>query len=183
MDSNKKTQSWEDLIKSHLQNDPLKSCNCKIYNRQPRITDNDLDQSCSCGRLVRSHSFDGESLQAEADKGKNHNWKPPIEFESAQSAVVPVTIFGTLEPTNCKFIRLDYQANVSIVYNLLVDDCGGKNHKPALILSVYGGAKYYVMTEKLEKEIIRGIIDAATTAGNANHSSLFHIYIYRQLCL
>jgi hypothetical protein len=49
------------------------------------------------------------------------------------------------------------------VYNLLLGNCGGK--KPALILSVYGGAKYFTMTEKLEKEIIRGIVDAATTAG------------------
>jgi hypothetical protein len=54
---------------------------------------------------------------------------------------------------------------MSVVYNLLVADCGGQNHKPALILSVYGGAKYFIMTEKLQKEIIRGIIDAATTAG------------------
>ncbi len=53
---------------------------------------------------------------------------------------------------------------MSCVYNLLLEDCGRK--KPALILSVYGGAKYFTMTEKLEKEIIRGIIDAATTAGN-----------------
>jgi hypothetical protein len=49
------------------------------------------------------------------------------------------------------------------LFQLIVEHCGGQ--KPALILSVYGGAKYFTMTERLEKEFIRGVIDAATMAG------------------
>jgi len=48
------------------------------------------------------------------------------------------------------------------IVQLLIDDCNGK---PNLIMSIYGGAKYFTMTERLEKEFIRGIVDAATMAG------------------
>jgi hypothetical protein len=34
------------------------------------------------------------------------------------------------------------------------------------ILSVSDGAKYFTITERLENEIIRGIIDTAAAAGN-----------------
>jgi len=165
MTTTEKRLSWDELIINRLSDDNFKSRTCKIYNRQPRISDNDLNKLCPCGRLVRRHSFEGESLQANAEKQNNSNWNPPVKFKNAHSIIIPVTIFGTIKSNGCKFIRLDAESDMSIVYNLLVDDCGGQNHKPALILSVYGGAKYFIMTEKLEKEIIRGIIDAATTAG------------------
>jgi hypothetical protein len=157
--------SWNEVIINRLREDNFKSRTCKIYNRQARISDNDLDKLCPCGRLVRRHSFDGESLQAKAEKENDTNWNPPLQFKSAQSTSVPVTIFGRLKSNGCKFIRLDAQSEMSVAYDLLLADCEGEDHKPALILSVYGGAKYFIMTEKLQKEIIRGIIDAAITAG------------------
>jgi hypothetical protein len=162
MKTNETTPSWDELIRNRLKDDSFKSRTCRIYNRQPRISDNDLDKLCPCGRLVRRHSFEGGSLQANAEKQNNSNWNPPVKFKNAHSTTIPVTIFGTIKSNGCKFIRLDAESNMSVVYNLLVDDCGGEDHKPTLILSVYGGAKYFIMTEKLEKEII---IDAATTAG------------------
>src|SRR5690348_10544640 len=125
METNDTTPSWEALITNRIRNPNCKSRTCKIYNRQPRTIGNDLDKLCPCGRLVRSHSFDGESLQARAEKQNNPNWNPPIEFKpSACSASVPVTIFGRLKPNGCKFMRLDAQAEMSIVYDLLVNDCG-----------------------------------------------------------
>ncbi|CAF4188401.1 unnamed protein product, partial [Adineta steineri] len=87
------------------------------------------------------------------------------EFRRVHSAIVPVTIYGTLKstgPTGCKYIRLSLQTPTDLIYELLLGDCEKK--KPTLILSVYGGAKYFTMTEKPEKEIIRGIIDAAATS-------------------
>jgi hypothetical protein len=145
---------------------------------------NDFHEVCCCGRLVRSHSFDRESLQAEAKRKNKLNWTPPSQFKKTiQSFSVPVNIFGRLKSNGCKFIRLDAQSDINVVYDLLVADCGGEKHKPALILSVYGGAKYFIMTEKLEKPIIRGIIDAATIAGKRNNSFLFHMYTVSFRCL
>jgi len=158
-----KTSTWEELIFDLIKNDILRSRTCKIYDRQARLLPKDPHEVCPCGRLVRRHSFDGISLQSKAANDRNYAWTPPESVTHVSSIAVPLTVFGRLKPTDCKFIRLDAQTDMGCVYNLLLGDCGRK--KPALILSVYGGAKYFTMTEKLEKEIIRGIIDAATTAG------------------
>jgi hypothetical protein len=157
-----KTLTWEELILDRIKNNNVQSRTCKIYNRKPQVREND-SPVCPCGRLVRRHSFTGSSVQSEKLNNSNPQWTHPKSFKSASSIAVPLTVFGRLKPTDCKFIRLDDQTDMGCVYNLLLGDCGRK--KPALILSVYGGAKYFTMTEKLEKEIIRGIIDAATTAG------------------
>jgi hypothetical protein len=161
-----KTPTWEELIFYHTKTDKLQSRTCKIYNRKVQVPENDTSV-CPCGRLVRCHSFNGISLQSEAANDRKPQWTPPETFESVSSTAVPPTVFGRLKPTDCKFIRLDDQTRMGCVYDLLLEDCGRK--KPALILSAYGGAKYFTMTEKLEKEIIRGIIDAATTAGKYNN--------------
>ncbi|CAF1029908.1 unnamed protein product, partial [Didymodactylos carnosus] len=57
-----------------------------------------------------------------------------------------------------------YQTNqrtkVPDIYNLIVEDCG----KPSLIMSVYGGAKYFELNENLEKKFMKGIVQVATIA-------------------
>ena len=40
-----------------------------------------------------------------------------------------------------------------------------KMQKPRLILCIIGGAKYFKLNERLEKEFIKGIIQAALKAG------------------
>jgi hypothetical protein len=162
-------ESWVNLVRGRTKHNNFRSCTCKIYNRQAGTSDNS-DTLCACGRLVRRHSFDGESMQPKEGDPERHEWSPPKRFRSAwYSAAVPVTVFGRLKPDGCKFIRLDNQSNMSVVYDLLVADCGGQKFRPSLILSVYGGAKYFTMTERLETKIIRGIVDAATAAGKQNH--------------
>ena len=158
--------SWENLIEPHTSNSKFKSRTCKIYNRQA-WTPNDRDTPCPCDRLIRCHSFDGiNCLQPKAEKGVNPVWNPPNEFRDlVDSAQVAVNVFGRLKSTDCKFIRIDIRSKIEDIYNLLLDDCGGDKHKPTLILSVYGGAKYFTMTERLQKEIIQGIVDAASAAG------------------
>jgi hypothetical protein len=161
-------ESWVNLVRGRTKHNNFRSCTCKIYNRQAGSSDN--SELCACGRLVRRHSFDGESMQPKEGDPKRRKWSPPQRFSpNHHVADVPVTVFGRLKSNGCKFIRLDDQSNMNDVYDLLVDDCGGKDHKPSLILSVYGGAKYFTMTERLETEIIRGIVDAATAAGKQNH--------------
>jgi len=183
METTETTPPWEDLIRNRLTNNDFKSRTCGVFNRTPTDLPNDFHEVCSCGRLVRSHSFHGESLQAKEKRENKLNWTSPSQFEKDQSFKVPVTVFGRLKSNGCKFIQLDAQSDINVVYDLLVADCGGEKHKPALILSVYGGAKYFIMTEKLEKPIIRGIIDAATIAGKRNNSFLFHMYTVSFRCL
>ncbi len=62
-----------------------------------------------------------------------------------------------------QFIHCDINISEEKLYKFIHDDC---NQQPHLIISIFGGAKYFKMNEHLEKEFMRGIIDAATTAGN-----------------
>jgi hypothetical protein len=164
MELDQSIRVWESSIISRMKDNNFRSCTCKIYNRQAGTSDNS-DTLCACGRLVRSHSFDDECIQPKEGDPERYKWSPPQRFSRNHYATdVPVTVFGRLKSNGCKFIRLDDQSKMSVVYNLLVNDCGGEDHKPSLILSVYGGAKYFTLTERLEKKIIRGIIAAATTA-------------------
>ncbi|CAF1019434.1 unnamed protein product [Rotaria sordida] len=113
--------------------------------------------------MIRCHSFTGKPLEPEESKRRNAEWKPPQEFpDLTGSTTVPINVFGTLKPTGCKFLRIDNRLPMEDLFQFILEDCGGQ--KPALILSIYGGAKYFTMTERLEKEFIRGVIDAATTA-------------------
>ncbi|CAF3957560.1 unnamed protein product, partial [Adineta steineri] len=156
-------ESWEDLISRTKIDADIVYRTCKIYNRQVQTPRDDANKKCCCGRLVRRHSFDGECLSPNTNNAETPNF--PQIFQPIHSTIVPVTIYGALKSTGsigCKYIRLDHQTNMERIYDLLVKDCKGA--KPGLILSIYGGAKYFTMTEKLEKEIIRGIIDAAATS-------------------
>ncbi|CAF0929325.1 unnamed protein product [Adineta steineri] len=162
MESN---ESWENLISRATKAEQIVCRTCKIYNQKIRTPRDDANKKCCCGRLVRRHSFDGECLSQKINKNNAEIPNSPKVFRHQHSTTVPVTIYGTLKSTGsvgCKYIRIDHQLDAEPIYDLLVNDCGST--KPTLILSVYGGAKYFTMTEKLEKEIIRGIIDAAATS-------------------
>ncbi|CAF1526468.1 unnamed protein product, partial [Adineta steineri] len=162
MATERTSPSWEDLITSCS----LESCTCQIYNRQASPPSNDYHKSCCCGRLIRLHSFNGTSLLPKIKNNGETEWNPPDHFGiRVHSTKVPINVFGRIKSTDCKFIRIDIRSKLKNIYNLLVDDCGGDEHKPSLILSVYGGAKYFLVPEKLEKEIIRGIVDAASGTG------------------
>ncbi|CAF3900565.1 unnamed protein product [Rotaria sp. Silwood2] len=162
MDEN--TQSWVDLIIKRSGNCKFKSRTCCIYNIKSISPDNIQDQLCPCGRMIRLHSSTGDSLETAEAKRGNTKFKHPNEFleGNKHSVAVPVNVFGTLQPSGCKYLRLDVRLPMKDLFQLILEDCGGQ--KPALILSVYGGAKYFTMTEQLEKEFIRGVIDAATMA-------------------
>ncbi|CAF1060452.1 unnamed protein product [Rotaria sordida] len=163
MDEN--TQSWEDLIIKHRsENVKFKSRTCCIYNTQPSNPENFGDKICPCGRMIRRHSFTSNSVEAREAKKGNTEFNPPKEFpdDNKHSDAVSVNVFGTLQPSGCKFLRIDVRIPMKNIFKFIFEDCG--KQKPALILSIYGGAKYFTMTERLEKEFIRGVIDAATVA-------------------
>lgn len=157
-------QSWDDLIKSCLNRQGYQSRTCKVYNTQLQNSPHDQNTTCVCGRLVQRHSFSGESHQWKAVREGNRQWQSPSEFRGLVDGIkVPIDVFGRLKSTNCKFVRISIQTKLKDIYDLLVAD--SKGCKPKLVLSVFGGAKYFTMTERLEKEIIRGIVDAASATG------------------
>jgi hypothetical protein len=158
-----KIRSWEDLILHYSIKPKFKSRTCHIFNNNSTFPA-EPDKLCPCGRMIRRHSLIGDCLESIAiADGKS--WEIPAKYldNNTHSTQVPVNIFGTLESTGCKFLRIDSRIRMDDLFPFILEDCGGK--KPALIISVYGGAKYFTMTERLEKEFIRGIIDAATMAG------------------
>jgi hypothetical protein len=97
---------------------------------------------------------------------------PPKEFvdNEINSCSVPVNVFGTLKPHGCNFLRVDSRFNANNLnelyhlYHLILEDCDGK--KPGLIFSVCGGAKYFTLTDQLQTEVVRDIIDIAARAGD-----------------
>jgi hypothetical protein len=158
--------SWKALIDKYRDRKEYRSRTCRIFGTESSGQPGPTNAACPCGRLVRTHSFDGESLEKQTLSQKP-TFEIPKEFvdgtgKSAQSEKVKFNVYGTVKSTNCKFLRIDNRCKLEDLYQLLCDDCGGK---PSVILSVYGGAKYFTITERLEKEFIRGIIDAATMAG------------------
>ncbi|CAF3913993.1 unnamed protein product [Rotaria sordida] len=73
-------------------------------------------------------------------------------------------LYNPYESSLTKFIRWDIKISEEKLYNFILKDC---EQKPNLIISIFGGAKYFTMNKRLEKEFMCGIIEAATTAGNA----------------
>jgi hypothetical protein len=163
MTMNEDTQFWQDLIVRRRIDPKFKSRTCCIFNNNSKLPA-EPDKLCPCGRMIRRHSLNGSCLQSKA-VSEDKPWEIPAKFldNITHSTPVPINIFGTLKPIGCKFVRIDSRILMKDLFSLLVEDCGGK--KPDLIISVYGGAKYFTLTERLEKEFIRGIIEAATMAG------------------
>jgi hypothetical protein len=164
MKMNDKTHSWEDLIIRHSKESKFKSRTCSIFNSNSTFPA-EPDKLCPCDRMIRRHSLIGDCLESNALASGNTAWEPPAKYldNKTHSVEVPVSVFGTLKPVGCKFIRIDSRIPVKDLFGLILEDC--RRQKPDLIITVYGGAKYFTMTERLEKEFIRGVIDAATMAG------------------
>ena len=162
---NVNNSSWTNLIILLSKEPKFKSRTCCIFNDQSKSLDQP-DKLCPCGRMIRRHSFTGDCVESKEAKNATSGstrWQHPAEFmDKPHSTTVPINVFGTLTRTDCKFLRIDARLPLEDLFQLILEDC--ERQKPALILSVYGGAKYFTMTERLEKEFIRGIIDAATMA-------------------
>ncbi|CAF3233033.1 unnamed protein product [Rotaria socialis] len=151
--------TWIDLVKAAAAIDAndtnkIKGKTCKIYNRESRT--NNSNDVCTCNRLAKRHSYDGKCMKADVAL---------TALELANGVIftsqTALDCCGVL-PSGCKFIRCSEQTPPKLLYPLILADCGNK--KPSLIISVYGGAKYFMLTEKLEKEFMRGIVDVATIA-------------------
>jgi hypothetical protein len=143
--------SWPNRIE---RSNKFLSRTCRIYNNLSR--QGEENSVCPCGRLVRRHSFEGHCMQFWSELAPSD-----LEYDEAFSAQVKLNTWG-IYPSGCKYLRCDYNTKIKDIYDLIVEDCGGK--KPPFIISVYGGAKYFSLSDRLEKEFMRGIIQTATTA-------------------
>ncbi|CAF2850895.1 unnamed protein product [Rotaria sp. Silwood2] len=154
------TKTWEQLIIDYSKKKPkFKSRTCKIYDINSPCPA-DRDKLCLCDRMIRRHSYTGDSLRSQSSENGDNKWESPKNFAVlTHTCHAPINVYGTLKPINCKFLRIDNRVEIKDLFELILEDCN--NQKPDLILSIYGGAKYFSMTEKLEKEVIRDLIDAA----------------------
>jgi hypothetical protein len=143
--------SWPERIKRA---NTFSSRTCAIYNHLSR--QGEENSECPCGRLVRQHSYEGYCRQT-----GDELFPIDSDYDEYSSAPVRLNTYG-IHPSGCKYLRCDIATDMEKIYDLIVGDCGGK--KPPFIISVYGGAKYFSLTDQLEKEFMRAIVHTATTA-------------------
>jgi hypothetical protein len=85
-------------------------------------------------------------------------WNPKEHTKSAYN-----NAYGFLPNSSSYYLRCDMETKPDILVRLLYDVW--KIKSPRLIMCVIGGAKYFKLNERLEREFIKGIIQAALKAG------------------
>ncbi|CAF1099065.1 unnamed protein product [Rotaria sordida] len=147
---------WEELVKEKVRKGSLVGITCHIYSKS---TKGPIDETkkCCCGRLIRSHSFDGEA-QTQFATETEFNEMTCVPEET------PLTVYGQLGivGSGARFIRcyVGLQNLFETLIDLVIEDV---DSQPDLLISCFGGAKNFAMTDKLEKEFMNGISRAAVT--------------------
>lgn len=109
------------------------------------------DVRCSCNRLYREHSWDViNEYEIQWDKSKHT--KPACN-----------NAYGFIPHTRTQYIRCDIETQPSILTKFMFSVW--KIKYPRLIMCIIGGAKYFKLNQRLEREFIKGIIQAALKAG------------------
>ncbi len=167
-----KEMAWKELVKEQVKLGKLKGATCKAYSQKHNEIDN--DKACVCGRLPREHSFNGNAIEKFQKAAK---W---VEEKMAEKT--EVTAYGQLKNearvrnrkaytlNDCfqsifspQFIRCDTENDTfDVLAQIIRKDVGSE---PKLIVSCYGGAAYFIMTDDLEKEFKSGIGQLASTKG------------------
>ncbi|CAF1178334.1 unnamed protein product [Rotaria sp. Silwood1] len=174
----KKKMTWKELVKEQADKDNLKGATCAVYSENGDDTVNKETQ-CICGRLARQHSFIGQPKT----KFRNaQRWIPQLAIE------VDVTHYGQLE-NGARFIRCDTENDTfKTLVEIIVKDV---STEPKLLVSCYGGAGYFTMTDDLEREFMSGIGQVAatkdvwilTTGLNSGVSGLIAEGVHRNILL
>ncbi|CAF0986831.1 unnamed protein product [Adineta steineri] len=163
--------SWVGLINKAVKENELMGSTCHIYSKKDSDNETVCTKRCLCGRHARRHSF---------EKDAEINLRSDKDWEKARHATgAPVTVYGEWQDRT-KFIRWDYArvkqsenstannnsnslTNFSSLATMILAD--RNNRKPDLLISCYGGAKYFKIDDKLEKQFKDGIGLAAATEG------------------
>jgi len=142
---------WETDIDDEVKR-ALKVFTCSAYSLADKDI-NDREKRCPCGRLARRHSFNGTAKRQDAKGQFSAKYVDPLNY----------TMYGLLD-NGSKFIRyyVEQRDVFTPLYKVIEKDVGGK---PDLLIGCFGGAKYFTMTDNLEKEFMTGISQAAATKG------------------
>ena len=119
---------------------------------------------CGCKRLRREHSWDViDDTKAKWDK-KQHTI---AAYNNA---------YGFIPETRAKYLRCDIQTDPKTLVKLLFNVW--KVNQPQLIMCIIGGAKYFKLSERLEREFMKGIIRAALKASKYLKSKSFPFFFF-----
>ncbi|CAF1383225.1 unnamed protein product [Rotaria sordida] len=152
-------EKWCEAISTRgLNNRPT----CNLFSKQQQLPQvppqQEQNDECDCGRLKRSHSYEGPPKSRSTTQWNFYSCSAPMKNTKNFGILYhPYELYGT------KFIRCATNALAEDLYNLICEDC---SQQPSLIISICGGEKYFKMNKRLEKEFMRGIIEAAKVAGN-----------------
>ena len=105
---------------------------------------------CGCKRLRREHSWD-------VNTDPKAKWNQEKHTRAAYN-----NAFGQIPDSTAKYLRCDIQTDPKILSNFMFDTW--KIKEPQLIMCIIGGAKYFKLNERLEREFMKGIIRAALKA-------------------
>ncbi|CAF1223885.1 unnamed protein product [Adineta ricciae] len=166
---NVKDLTWVGLISRAVAKGKLLGSTCHLYSSNTIDKDTNNPDPCVCGRRKSIHSFAQDPL--------THLRRSSIWEESKYATEAHVSVYGVWK-SKTKFVRWDHtrikittdaasdrteKTSLSTMAEILRDDA--KGNTPDLLISCYGGAKYFKMNDKLEKEFMEGIGLAAATEG------------------
>ncbi|CAF4148895.1 unnamed protein product, partial [Rotaria sp. Silwood2] len=147
-------QSDDDWTRAIHHNLNIKRRTCTTFIPKSSATSdtskNKNDVQCGCNRLRREHSWD-------VFEGKDLQWNRNEHTRSACN-----NAYGYMPNTRAHYIRCDIKTHPSILAKLMFDVW--KVKEPQLIMCIIGGAKYFKLNERLEREFMKGIIQAALRA-------------------
>lgn len=143
----------------------IKRRTCSTYIPTPdegKDSKNSREIKCGCKRLRREHSWDVFENPTGKWNSKEHT------IPACNNAYG----FITHNQQQSFYIRCDMETPPETLLRLMLDVW--KMKEPNLIMCIIGGAKYFKMNERLEREFMKGIIQAALKAGktSSNNSSL-----------
>ncbi|CAF1230161.1 unnamed protein product [Rotaria sordida] len=147
-------QSEDDWTRAihHNLNIKRRTCTTFIPKRSTtnNLNKNENDIPCGCNRLRREHSWD-------VFEEKHIQWNRNKHTRSACN-----NAYGHIPDTHAHYIRCDIETPPNILAKLMFDIW--KVKYPQLIMCIIGGAKYFKLDERLEREFMKGIIQAALRA-------------------
>ncbi|UJR35044.1 hypothetical protein I4U23_027820 [Adineta vaga] len=140
---------WTRAIHHDL-NIKRRTCTTFIPKDKSKLSRGRSETQCYCNRLHREHSW---SI-FDDDDGK---WDAKRHTISAYN-----NAYGYTPNTHAHYVRCDIETDQKILAELMINVW--KITPPRLIMCIIGGAKYFKLNERLEREFMKGIIQAALKA-------------------
>ena len=141
----------------------IKRRTCSTYIPTPDDSNDSKNPKCGCKRLRREHSWHVFENQTGKWNIKDHT----IPACNNAYGFIPHSQHQSF------YIRCDMETPPITLVKMMFDVWGMKH--PKLIMCIIGGAKYFKLNERLEREFMKGIIQAALKAGKISRRTRFGI--------